>query len=47
MPLQKYIKYLYEKEDCNIAEISNKVGVNWRTAAMSGLTQGQNECEIM
>lgn len=33
MPQQDYIKYLYEKEDCSIAEISAKVGVNWRTAA--------------
>jgi len=33
MPQQEYIKYLYEKEDCSIAEIGAKVGVNWRTAA--------------
>lgn len=33
MPQQEYIKYLYEKEECSIAEISAKVGINWRTAA--------------
>lgn len=33
MPQQEYIKHLYEKEELSINEISNKVGVNWRTAA--------------
>lgn len=33
MPQQDYIKFLYEKKDCNITEISDKVGINWRTAA--------------
>lgn len=33
MPQQEYIKHLYEKEELSINKISNKVGVNWRTAA--------------
>ena len=33
MPQQEYIKYLYEKEENSINEISTKVGINWRTAA--------------
>jgi len=33
MPEQEYIKYLYEKEGCSIAEICRRVGVNRRTAA--------------
>ena len=33
MAQQQYIKHLYEKEECSIAEISRRVGVNWRTAA--------------
>ena len=33
MPQQEYIKYLYEKEERSISEISDKVGINWRTAA--------------
>jgi hypothetical protein len=43
MPQQKYIKCLYEKEDCNIAEISAKVGVNWRTAAKYAKKDDWNE----
>ena len=33
MPQQEYIKYLYEKEDLSINQISAKVGIDWRTAA--------------
>jgi hypothetical protein len=33
MPQQQYIKHLYETEELSINEISDKVGVNWRTAA--------------
>ncbi|MBF7084702.1 IS21 family transposase [Desulfallas sp. Bu1-1] len=33
MAQQQYIKYLYEQEECSIAEISRRVGINWRTAA--------------
>lgn len=33
MPQQQYIKYLYETEELSINKISDKVGVNWRTAA--------------
>jgi transposase len=33
MPQQQYIKHLYESEELSISEISDKVGVNWRTAA--------------
>jgi len=43
MPQQKYIKHLYEKEDCNIAEISAKVGINWRTAAKYAKKDDWNE----
>lgn len=32
MAQQQYIKHLYEQEECSIAEISRRVGVNWRTA---------------
>ena len=32
MPQQQYIKFLREIEGCNIAEIADQVGVNWRTA---------------
>jgi hypothetical protein len=27
-----YIKHLREKEDCSFQEISEKLGINWRTA---------------
>ena len=30
---QDYIKYLYEKEEVSINEISAIVGIDWRTAA--------------
>ena len=33
MPQQDYIKFLYETEERSINEISEKVGINWRTAA--------------
>jgi len=33
MPQEEYIKYLYEKEERSINEISATVGINWRTAA--------------
>ncbi|SHI39316.1 hypothetical protein SAMN02745219_03474, partial [Desulfofundulus thermosubterraneus DSM 16057] len=33
MAQQQYIKHLYEREECSIAEISRRVGINWRTAA--------------
>lgn len=33
MAQQEYIKHLYEREECSIAEVSRRVGVNWRTAA--------------
>ncbi len=32
---QDYIKYLYEKEEVSINEISAIVGIDWRTAAKS------------
>lgn len=32
MPQQQYIKFLREIEGCNISEIADQVGVNWRTA---------------
>jgi len=33
MAQQQYIKHLYEQEECSIAGISRRVGINWRTAA--------------
>ncbi|MBT9141352.1 MAG: hypothetical protein DDT30_01944 [Dehalococcoidia bacterium] len=30
---QEYIRYLYEKEELSINEISTRVGIDWRTAA--------------
>lgn len=32
MPQQQYIKFLRELEGCNISEIAENVGINWRTA---------------
>ncbi|MCW2279436.1 hypothetical protein [Heliophilum fasciatum] len=32
MPQQQYIKFLREQEGCTIREITERVGVNWRTA---------------
>ncbi len=46
MPQQKYIKYLYEKEDRNIAEISAQVGINWRTAAKYAKKEDWNETVV-
>lgn len=43
MPEQEYIKYLYEKEECSIAEISAKLGINWRTAAKYAKKDNWNE----
>jgi len=43
MPQQKYIKHLYEKEDRSIAEISARVGINWRTAAKYAKKDDWNE----
>jgi len=43
MPQQKYIKYLYEREDRSIAEISARVGINWRTAAKYAKKDDWNE----
>jgi predicted transcriptional regulator len=33
MSKQEYIKYLYEKKECTISEIAERIGVSWRTAA--------------
>ncbi|TDA70244.1 MAG: hypothetical protein D9V47_02465 [Clostridia bacterium] len=43
MPEQEYIKYLYEEEECSIAEISAKLGINWRTAAKYAKKDNWNE----
>ena len=43
MAQQQYIKYLYEKEECSINEISRRVGVNWRTAAKYAKKDDWNE----
>lgn len=32
MPQQQYIKFLREIEGCNISEIAENIGINWRTA---------------
>ncbi len=33
MPQKEYIKYLCEKEELSIKKISDRVGINWRTAS--------------
>ena len=43
MPQQQYIKFLYEEEGSSISEISNRVGVDWRTAAKYAKKDDWNE----
>ncbi|MFO7882396.1 MAG: hypothetical protein R6U52_07665 [Kosmotogaceae bacterium] len=43
MPQQEYIKYLYEKEELSINQISQRVDINWRTADKYAKNEDWNE----